>query len=284
VLIASPSVIKSLYIQGELNLAKRYHPNRIYPVWIDGTDWSDCVPIDFINSEYIDMRKEKYGTGLNTLINALKRAEASSGQYTAPSPVIGLSSLASTNVTRAPVQPQQGNRRNSRLPIVVGFLVLVVVSFIIMGLVFSPILSLISGGSATPTTGVSSSPIVSLSTGVSPSPLVYPNIAGNYSGGIRNTLSNENSTMALMINQNQGSISGQFSVDLPLKGTGSFTGTIDTSKNIQFLVVSTDTIAPILFKGTVLPDGSLSGSYCSVQPNNQCDTTMGRGTWNATRQ
>ncbi len=80
VLIASPSVIKSLYIKGELNLAKRYHPKRIYPIWIDGTDWSDCVPIDFINTQYIDMRREKYSAGLNTLINALKRAEASSGQ------------------------------------------------------------------------------------------------------------------------------------------------------------------------------------------------------------
>jgi len=82
VLIASPSVITSLYIKGELNLARRYHPRRIYPVWIDGTDWSDCVPIDFINTQYIDMRKEKYETGLYTLINALKRAEASLGQNT----------------------------------------------------------------------------------------------------------------------------------------------------------------------------------------------------------
>jgi TIR domain len=83
VLIASPRVITSLYIKGELNLAKRYHPKRIYPVWIDGTDWSDCVPIDFINTQYIDMRQEKYETGLNTLVRVLKTAEASSGQDTA---------------------------------------------------------------------------------------------------------------------------------------------------------------------------------------------------------
>ncbi len=43
-LIASPRVTKSLYIKGELNLAKRYHPNHIYPIWMDGTEWSDCVP------------------------------------------------------------------------------------------------------------------------------------------------------------------------------------------------------------------------------------------------
>ncbi|HLQ29110.1 MAG TPA: toll/interleukin-1 receptor domain-containing protein [Ktedonobacteraceae bacterium] len=83
VLIASPSVIKSLYIKGELNLAKRYLPRRIYPVWIEGTDWLDCVPLDFINTQYIDMRKGKYETGLNTLVNVLKTAEASSEQDTA---------------------------------------------------------------------------------------------------------------------------------------------------------------------------------------------------------
>ncbi len=82
-LIASPSVIKSLYIKGELNLAKRYLPRRIYPVWIEGTDWLDCVPLDFINTQYIDMRKGKYETGLNTLVNVLKTAEASSEQDTA---------------------------------------------------------------------------------------------------------------------------------------------------------------------------------------------------------
>src|SRR6266487_2791857 len=74
VLIASPGVTKSLYIKGELNLAKRYHPNRIYPIWIGGTEWSDCVPIDFINTQYIDVRRERYATGLNTLVKVLRKA------------------------------------------------------------------------------------------------------------------------------------------------------------------------------------------------------------------
>ena len=191
-----------------------------------------------------------------------------------PSPVIDLSSLAPTRVPLAPAQPQQGNRRSSRFLIVVGLLVLLVVSFVIIGLVFSPILSVIGGGSATATP----------TTGVSPTSIIYPNIAGNYNGTIHNTLVDVYSTMTLSINQNQSSISGLFTVGQELKGTGPFTGTIDTNKNIQFLVVSNDTIAPILFKGTLLPDGSLSGSYCSVKSDNQCDATMGRGTWNVTRQ
>ena len=74
VLIASPKVSKSLYIKGELSLARRYHSNRIYPIWIDGNEWSDCVPIDFINTQYIDMRGERYVTNLNTLLYVLRNA------------------------------------------------------------------------------------------------------------------------------------------------------------------------------------------------------------------
>lgn len=116
-------------------------------------------------------------------------------------------------------------------------------------------------------------------------PAAYPNIAGFYSGPIINTYANINSNMTLSISQNQGSISGQFIVALPLQGTGPFTGTIDTSNTIQFIVVSKDTAAPILFQGTVNSDGSLSGNYCSVNQANQCDTSVGgHGTWIVTRQ
>ena len=75
VVIASPNVIKSLYVKGELDLAKRYHPNNIYPVWVKGTEWSDCVPIDFINAEYIDIRGGKYAAGLDELVRMLKKAK-----------------------------------------------------------------------------------------------------------------------------------------------------------------------------------------------------------------
>jgi|GEM_PF-1103522 len=75
VLIASPDVIQSRYIKGELILAKRYHPNRIYPVWMDGTNWSDCVPIDFINTQYVDMRGEKYEGGFRALVAVLQKAK-----------------------------------------------------------------------------------------------------------------------------------------------------------------------------------------------------------------
>ncbi len=137
-----------------------------------------------------------------------------------------------------------------------------------------------------PTVGTQSTAI-SVSTptaGGTQNPTVYPNIEGTYSGPIYNTYANINSNMTLSINQNQGSINGQFTVALPLQGTGPFTGTIDTSNNIKFIVISKDTTAPILFQGTVNSDGSLSGNYCSVNQANQCDTSVGgHGTWMATR-
>jgi serine/threonine protein kinase len=116
-------------------------------------------------------------------------------------------------------------------------------------------------------------------------PSVYPIIEGTYSGPIYNTYANIKSNMTLSINQNQGSINGLFTVAPQLQGTGPFTGTIDTSNNIQFIVISKDTTAPILFQGTVNLDGSLSGRYCSVNQANQCDTSVGgHGTWMVTRQ
>ena len=72
IFIASPKVTNSLPIKGELSLARHYHPNRIYPLWIDGTEWLDCVPLDFINTQYIDMRGERYATGINKLVPALR--------------------------------------------------------------------------------------------------------------------------------------------------------------------------------------------------------------------
>ncbi|HZU03640.1 MAG TPA: protein kinase [Ktedonobacteraceae bacterium] len=111
-----------------------------------------------------------------------------------------------------------------------------------------------------------------------------PDIAGNYRGPLYNTYANIHSNMTLSIQQNQASIRGHFSVAAPLAGDGSFTGSVDANGTLQFLVRSKDTSAPILFKGVVQPDKSLAGSYCSVNPKNQCDTNYGgHGVWSASR-
>jgi hypothetical protein len=136
VLIASPRVITSLYIKGELNLAKRYHPKRIYPVWIDGTDWSDCVPIDFINTQYIDMRQEKYETGLNTLINALKRAEASLGQNTAIDQQDIVIRQQKAYLPVSPIHTTSSARKFSRALLLKGVIIAIVLFGIIGAVIY----------------------------------------------------------------------------------------------------------------------------------------------------
>lgn len=202
---------------------------------------------------------------------------AQAWQISDPSPSsnrVDLSSFAPTRIATTPVQSRRDNQRGPRRPIVVGLLLLLAVGLLIVGLMFSPFLSNLFGNPATSPTPT---------TGVSPSPILYPNVAGNYSGSVHNTLTDQIAAITLSINQNQGSISGQFTVAPPLLGTGPFTGSIDKSSSIQFTVVSGDTPEPLRFQGTMQSGGILSGSYCSVNQANQCGGG-GYGTWSVTRQ
>jgi len=155
VLIASPSVIKSLYIKGELNLAKRYHPKHIYPIWIDGTDWSDCVPIDFINTQYIDMRREKYGAGLHTLINALKRVEASSGQNAGINQRDIVINQQRTSQHVTPIYTTSPARKFSRALLINGIIVAIVLLGIIGAVIYKSSAQQITSDHLTPSTTAS---------------------------------------------------------------------------------------------------------------------------------
>ncbi len=111
-----------------------------------------------------------------------------------------------------------------------------------------------------------------------------PAIAGAYSGPLHNTRANIYATMTLAIQQKQEAINGDFTVGEPLLGNGRFTGTIDATKHVRFLVHSADSSAPILFWGALQPKGSLGGNYCSVNKDLQCDLQAGgRGVWSVNR-
>ena len=116
----------------------------------------------------------------------------------------------------------------------------------------------------------------------SPTPVPYPNVAGNYTGTIDDQTANIITGMTLYIQQKQGqgNISGYFSVDAPLVGSGNFTGTINTGKYLQFTVQSYHGNAPLYFWGWVQQDSSLKGDYCSLNSKSQCDPAAGAsGTW-----
>src|SRR5260221_9166722 len=79
----------------------------------------------------------------------------------------------------------------------------------------------------------------------------------------------------------QGNISGHLTVHQPLSGSGPFTGTVNTSTDIQFTVTGKNT-SPLYFWGLVQSNGDLNGNYCSLNGQNQCDPRAGAsGTWNA---
>jgi hypothetical protein len=72
VLIASPDSLTSDYVQGELALAKIYH-RPIYPIWADGNQWIECVPLDMVNYQYVDGRGDYYSQGIKELISNLSK-------------------------------------------------------------------------------------------------------------------------------------------------------------------------------------------------------------------
>ncbi|MFL5587315.1 MAG: serine/threonine protein kinase [Ktedonobacteraceae bacterium] len=114
---------------------------------------------------------------------------------------------------------------------------------------------------------------------------VYPNVTGAYSGTIHNTAAGIVTSMNLSMQQNQGNISGQFTVRPPLTGNGPFTGHIDTTRHIQFTVQGFEGNAPLFFRGLVQSDGSMAGNYCSLGANSQCSPQAGgAGSWRVSRQ
>ncbi len=119
-----------------------------------------------------------------------------------------------------------------------------------------------------------------------PTPVSFPNVAASYNGSIDDTTENVTTSMALSIKQKsgQGSISGNFTVGPALLGSGPFSGSVTTTNYIQFTVQGYQGNAPLYFYGQVHSDGSLSGNYCSINAQKQCDAKAGdAGTWNVTR-
>lgn len=70
VVLASPRSRASKYVRGELTLAES-KGRDIYPFWIDGADWSDCIPLGMTYAQFIDARLEKREQGIAELCAVL---------------------------------------------------------------------------------------------------------------------------------------------------------------------------------------------------------------------
>ena len=78
-LVASPDARKSSYVQGELSVA-RIRNRPIFPIWVKGENWIDCVPLDMVNYQYIDCRMEQYGGGFGRVLEILQQITGTSDE------------------------------------------------------------------------------------------------------------------------------------------------------------------------------------------------------------
>ena len=68
--MASPSARRSPFVRDELAIADMEGVS-IYPVWVEGGEWMDCVPLGRGYVQFIDMRAGAYTNGLQQIVNAL---------------------------------------------------------------------------------------------------------------------------------------------------------------------------------------------------------------------
>lgn len=112
-----------------------------------------------------------------------------------------------------------------------------------------------------------------------------PDVAGFYNGSLLNTTANISATMTLTVEQNRGHIQGLFKVGPPLHGSNPYVGIVNAAGHIQFTVRRFQNNAPLFFSGSMHSDGSLVGTYCSLDKNGQCSANAGgAGTWHVAKQ
>ncbi len=70
-LVASPSSRQSVFVQGELSLAN-LHQCPVYPVWVNGDEWIEAIPLGMVNYQYIDCREENLQSGIRSIIDTMK--------------------------------------------------------------------------------------------------------------------------------------------------------------------------------------------------------------------
>ncbi len=110
----------------------------------------------------------------------------------------------------------------------------------------------------------------------------YPVLANRYDGTISDQFSFpfRNTSMTLsQLHQDGEKISGYFSSGSDVIGTGSFSGTLSSDKLVQFILPGDTLLHSFFFQGQLQEDGSILGTYCSLQ-NNHCNFFAGEyGNW-----
>ena len=102
-LIASPASRRSPYVRDEVALA-RAAKKPIYPLWVAGENYLDCVPMGLGSTQNADLRGDNYASGLARVIGVLH------GEQTAPDLIAVEPEPPVIVTTSAPRNPYKGLR------------------------------------------------------------------------------------------------------------------------------------------------------------------------------
>lgn len=106
-------------------------------------------------------------------------------------------------------------------------------------------------------------------------------LASAYDDLIYDVPANIKTTMALTSIQQSGrSITGHFTAGAGLPRSGSFKGMVASAQSIQFTVADTTGRAVLSFDGALHSDGTLAGTFCTLDQAGQCGGNY--GLWSVT--
>ncbi len=118
-----------------------------------------------------------------------------------------------------------------------------------------------------------------------PAPVGYPQLFNYYGGTISDKYTSPATGASITLSQLQQSgstINGRFAVGSGLLAGNTFSGFVTSDKKIEFTVPGYAGLPALLFNGQIQSDGSLLGTYCSINTSGQCDKNIGGwGDWNA---
>jgi len=122
-------------------------------------------------------------------------------------------------------------------------------------------------GRASPPSTASPSPTATST----PIPVPSPNIATQYTGTLHDIPTGLTTNISLTgVRQQQGNITGYFggmpenTIFNGIPQNGPFKGTVNTAKQIQFIVTSNTGQATFSFNSVIQPDGTIAGVYCNL--------------------
>jgi len=72
VLVCTPNTVASTFVNAELQLAQT-HDRLIIPAWVNGSTWVECIPMAFVNYQFVDCQDDRYQSGVRKLIDQLRK-------------------------------------------------------------------------------------------------------------------------------------------------------------------------------------------------------------------